>query len=104
MSLRSKIVLLLTAVVLAYAGLDHLVQRMVVYESFVELEASFAQKDVARVNDGIKADRDARTRQRRLGEGRAAEEPCDRQGLQRIQTVLLRHDVSDEHLAPGLHL
>ncbi len=53
MSLRSKIVLLLTAVVLAYAGLDHLMQRMVVYDQFVELERAAAQKDLDRVDAAI---------------------------------------------------
>jgi sensor domain CHASE-containing protein len=58
MSLRSKIVLLLLAVVLAYAGLDHLLQRALVYKSFVDLEESVAKKDIQRVNDGIRAEID----------------------------------------------
>ncbi|MBL8860155.1 MAG: HAMP domain-containing protein [Planctomycetes bacterium] len=53
MSLRSKIVILLSAVVLAYAGLDHLMQRVVVYDKFVELERTMAQKEVTRVSDAI---------------------------------------------------
>lgn len=63
MSLRSKIVLLLSAVVLAYAGLDHLMQRMVVFKSFVELERSVVQKDIARVNEGIQGEIDMLARE-----------------------------------------
>lgn len=53
MSLRSKIVILLSAVVLAYAGLDHLMQRVFVYHSFVQLESATTQKDLQRVDEAF---------------------------------------------------
>ncbi|MDZ4772790.1 MAG: ATP-binding protein [Planctomycetota bacterium] len=53
MSLRSKIVILLSAVVLAYAGLDHVMQRIFVFESFVDLEETMVKKDLDRVRDAI---------------------------------------------------
>ncbi len=48
MSLRAKIVLILAAVVLAYAALDHFVQRTLVFESFVELEQTAGREDLDR--------------------------------------------------------
>ena len=51
--LRVKVVLILTAVVLAYGALDALVQRFVVYDSFVELEQREAVRDMQRVRDAI---------------------------------------------------
>lgn len=51
--LRVKIVLILSAVVLAYGALDALIQRYVVYESFVALEQREAARDMQRVRDAI---------------------------------------------------
>ncbi|MBK7645582.1 MAG: HAMP domain-containing protein [Planctomycetes bacterium] len=51
--LRAKIVLILSAVVLAYGVLDGVVQRCVVYDSFVRLEAREAGRDVLRVREAI---------------------------------------------------
>lgn len=58
MSLRSKIVILLSAVVLLYAGLDHILQRTVVFDSFVALENAAAQKDVLRVEHALQTEID----------------------------------------------
>jgi two-component system, NtrC family, sensor kinase len=49
MSLRSKIVIILSAVVLLYAAFDHLMQRTLVYDNFVALERAGAEKDLQRV-------------------------------------------------------
>ena len=49
MSLRSKIVIILSAVVLLYAGFDHVMQRTLVYDNFVALERAGAEKDLQRV-------------------------------------------------------
>ncbi len=51
--LRAKIVLILTGVVLAYGALDALIQRCVVYDSFVRLEERQAARDAQRVRDAI---------------------------------------------------
>jgi len=49
MSLRSKIVLITTIVVTAYAGLDHAIQRGTVSPSFEALERDEAREDLARI-------------------------------------------------------
>jgi signal transduction histidine kinase len=51
--LRLKVVLILSAVVLAYGALDALVQRFVVYDSFVALERHEAERDMRRVRDAL---------------------------------------------------
>src|SRR5258706_349467 len=51
--LRAKIVLILSGVVLAYGALDALIQRFVVYDSFVRLEERQAPRDAQRVRDAI---------------------------------------------------
>lgn len=56
MSLRSKIVIILSAVVLGYAGLDHVIQRWLVLNSFVALEKDGAQHDVDRIEHAIATD------------------------------------------------
>jgi sensor domain CHASE-containing protein len=53
MSLRTKVVILLSIVVLLYAAIDHLLQSTFVYGSFVALEESGAQKDVLRIRHAI---------------------------------------------------
>ena len=53
MSLRSKIVIILSAVVLGYAGLDHVIQRWLVLNSFVALEQDGAKRDVERIEHAI---------------------------------------------------
>jgi sensor domain CHASE-containing protein len=53
MSLKSKIVIILSAVVLSYAGLDHLVQQLVLRKKFLELEEREASKDLLRVDGAI---------------------------------------------------
>ncbi len=53
MSLRSKVVILLSLVVLLYAAIDHLLQSTFVYGSFVALEESGAHKDVLRIRHAI---------------------------------------------------
>jgi sensor domain CHASE-containing protein len=49
MSLRTKVVLILSVIVVLYAGLDHIVQRVVLLRSFAALEEVEARKDVERV-------------------------------------------------------
>ena len=49
MSLRSKIILIVTLVVCAYAGLDHAIQRGTVSPSFEALERDEARQDLARI-------------------------------------------------------
>ena len=56
MSLRSKIVLILSAVVLLFAGLDHAAQQHLVLESFEKLEAEEARKDLSRVVQAIQGE------------------------------------------------
>jgi sensor domain CHASE-containing protein len=53
MSLRSKIVVIVFAVVVAYAALDRLIQEMVVFHSFVALEEEQAARDLQRVVQAI---------------------------------------------------
>jgi signal transduction histidine kinase len=53
MSLRSKVVILLSLVMLLYAAIDHLLQRTFVYGTFVALEEASAQKDILRVRHAI---------------------------------------------------
>lgn len=55
MSLRYKVLLILTAVVLVYAVGDNLIQRVLVSRSFEELEVEEAQKDLDRALAGIEA-------------------------------------------------
>jgi signal transduction histidine kinase len=52
--LRQKVVLILTVVVLGYAALDGLIQRYVVYESFVRLEQREAARDMERVRAALR--------------------------------------------------
>src|SRR5258706_6871949 len=54
--LRAKIVLILSGVVLAYGALDALIQRFVVYDSFVRLEERQAARDAQRVRDAIQTE------------------------------------------------
>lgn len=63
MSLRSKIVILLSAVVLLYAGLDHVIQRAVVFQSFVSLENAAAEKDLDHVTHAIDVEVDLLARE-----------------------------------------
>ena len=49
LSLRAKIVLILSAVVVAYAVSDHLIQQLLVQRSFVALEEARAMREVRRV-------------------------------------------------------
>jgi len=56
MSLRSKILLILSVVVLLFAGIDHLVQRKLVLASFVRLERGEAIKDVRRVVQALEGE------------------------------------------------
>lgn len=56
MSLRSKIVIILSAVVLGYAGLDHVIQRFLVYGNFIALEKDGAQRDVQRVQHALRTE------------------------------------------------
>jgi sensor domain CHASE-containing protein len=53
MSLRSKIVIILSAVVAVYALTDHVIQRVTVSRSFVMLERQKAIEDVKRVLEAI---------------------------------------------------
>jgi len=56
MSLRSKIVLILSGVVLLFAGLDHAIQKTLVFDSFVRLEADEAKKDLGRVTKALEGE------------------------------------------------
>lgn len=58
MSLRSKIVIILSAVVLLYAGLDHVMQRTLVFDNFVALERAGAEKDLQRVVHALQGEID----------------------------------------------
>jgi sensor domain CHASE-containing protein len=53
MSLRSKIIVIVLAVVVAYAALDRLIQEMVVFQSFVDLEEEQAGRDLQRVVQAV---------------------------------------------------
>lgn len=54
MSLRSKIILILSVVVLLFAGLDHAIQKTLVFDSFIRLEEDEAKKDMTRVVEALK--------------------------------------------------
>lgn len=56
MSLRSKILVILSVVVLLYAAVDHVLQRALVFKSFVRLEEAQAERDLKRVFDAIDAE------------------------------------------------
>lgn len=56
MSLRSKIVLILSVVVVLYVGVDNGIQRLVVSRSFVELEEGAARDDLERAQEAIGAE------------------------------------------------
>lgn len=58
MSLRAKIVCIVTLVVAAYAVADHLLQRSTLLPSFVELERLEALEDAARVTAALQAEVD----------------------------------------------
>ncbi|MBL8860788.1 MAG: HAMP domain-containing protein [Planctomycetes bacterium] len=57
-SLRAKIVLILAAIVAVYAAVDHVVQRTLVFKSFVQLEEQAARADLKRVLSAIDGERD----------------------------------------------
>jgi len=59
MSLRYKVLLILTAVVLAYVTADGTIQRVLVSRSFAELELAEAEKDLARAVDAIRVEEEA---------------------------------------------
>lgn len=59
MSLRYKVLLVLTAVVLAYVSADGTIQRLLVSRSFEELELAEAQKDLARAIDALQLEQEA---------------------------------------------
>jgi signal transduction histidine kinase len=52
-SLRAKIILILAGVVVVYAGLDALVQRLIIYPSFERLEEQGASHDLERVREAF---------------------------------------------------
>lgn len=56
MSLRAKIVLILAAIVVLYAAIDHLVQRTLVFDSFVQLEEAAAREDIGRAARAIEGE------------------------------------------------
>ncbi len=53
MSLRAKVLLILTLTVVFYAGADHLLQRTQLFDSYVALEEVEAEKDLQRVVESI---------------------------------------------------
>jgi len=55
-SLRAKILLILAAIVALYASIDHIVQRTLVFESFVELEEAAARSDAQRAVRAIEGE------------------------------------------------
>jgi signal transduction histidine kinase len=55
-SLRAKIVLILAAIVVLYAAIDHLVQSTFVFESFVRLEEDAARQDLDRAVRAIEGE------------------------------------------------
>ncbi|TDJ73181.1 MAG: HAMP domain-containing protein [Planctomycetota bacterium] len=59
MSLRSKIVLVLTGVVLLYVGIDNFVQRVMVTKSFEELEREEAIVDLNRAVEAFEHERES---------------------------------------------
>jgi sensor domain CHASE-containing protein/nitrogen-specific signal transduction histidine kinase len=56
MSLRARILLIVAVVVVAYAGVDHLIQRMTISPSFERLEHSQSERDLERVIEAIQAE------------------------------------------------
>ncbi|MEO6710580.1 MAG: CHASE4 domain-containing protein, partial [Planctomycetota bacterium] len=56
MLLRSKMVLILSTVVVSYAALDHAAQRVLITPSFSVLEREEARKDLQRTVDAIKSE------------------------------------------------
>jgi sensor domain CHASE-containing protein len=56
MLLRSKMVLILSTVVVAYAVLDHVTQRVLISPSFSALERDEAKKDLQRTVEAIKSE------------------------------------------------
>ncbi|MCY2960518.1 MAG: ATP-binding protein [Planctomycetota bacterium] len=56
MSLRAKIVLILAAIVVLYAAIDHLVQRTLVFDSFVHIEEVAAREDLGRAARAIEGE------------------------------------------------
>jgi sensor domain CHASE-containing protein len=56
MSLRSKIVVIVSVVVSLYAGLDHLIQRWTITPSFLDLERAEALKDVQRTVEALQTE------------------------------------------------
>ena len=56
MSLRTKVLLILTLTVLSYAGADHLLQRTQVFDTYVALEEAEAERDLQRVVESIHAE------------------------------------------------
>lgn len=53
MSLRAKVLLILTLTVVAYAGADYFLQRTQVFDSYVQLERVEAERDLQRVVESI---------------------------------------------------
>ncbi len=56
MSLRAKILLILASIFVFYAAIDHLVQRTLVFDSFIELEEAAARADAARAVHAIEGE------------------------------------------------
>ncbi len=56
MPLKSKIVIILAVVVLAYAGLDHLGQQLLIRKRFLQLEEQEAHKDLSRARFAIQSE------------------------------------------------
>jgi signal transduction histidine kinase len=56
MSLRSKVVILLSAVMLAYAAVDHALQKTFVYGTFEALEEDGARHELERVKQAIESE------------------------------------------------
>lgn len=56
MSLRSKIVVLLSVVLALYAGIDHLFQRILIRKKFLSLEQVHADNDLERVRGAIQSE------------------------------------------------
>ena len=56
MSLRAKILLILSLVVVLFALLDHGIQRVLVLSQFSKIEREGAERDLQRVVDAIHAE------------------------------------------------
>jgi signal transduction histidine kinase len=54
MSLRKRIVFILSIVIIIYIGFDYAIQRMIVFPSFVSLEKNEAKKDIVRCVEALK--------------------------------------------------